>query len=339
MYKDLFNTLAAEGVYYDTATEAVDGNKRNFFQKICDAVLWFLRKVKEIVLKIIAAIKRFFTGKGTSSRTEIAAAIRQYRTEMSNIEKANSEVVAVSQIPGLDGFNGKPENPTTPPTEGQVQQGEKVLEASLNNALKIYEPQLKSVIDLMGKILHLDDTIMQSQTQFVLSVKDMTPQLISTEVIPDNSIKHIDNLKEDIEKISNDSNTMIEKFLSTTKEDKKQIAATITTPISELHPTCAMHVRDIFSRTIASLISSLKKEAPNFQQYLQKIESHAETYKKSAEQLTTIITDIKNHVKIGHELNTKTDTVLQCVQSVSKANMMLNNAFIKVMNIAKIQTL
>lgn len=339
MYKDLFTILAAEGAYYDTATEAVNGNKRNFFQKICDAVLWFLNKVKELVLKIVVAIKRFFTGKGTSSRAEITAAVRRYRTAMSNVEKMSSEVISVSQIPGLDGFNGNIEKPVTLPTESQVQQGEKVLEAALNNALKIYEPQLKNVIDLMGKVLHLDDSIMQSQTQFILSVKDMTQHLVSTEPIPENSIKHIADLKENIEKASNDSNSLIQKFIDTTGDDKKQIATTITTPINELHPTCAKHVRDIFSQTIAVLISSLKKEAPNFQQYLQKIESHAESYKKSADQLTTIVTDIKNSVKAGYTLNAKADTVLQCVQSVSKANMMLNNAFIKVMNIAKITTL
>lgn len=335
---DLLSTLAGE-YEMEPATEGV----KEFFSKICDGILWVLRKIKEIVLKIIRSIKHFFLTKSNPhSNSEINAAIREYRTATQNMAKEsdNSEYLKINTIPGLTTYNGEKRN--DPITDNDVNNGEKVLTSALESVIDTFKAHVEDITKLMGEIINNDNNILKDQSNIITKMKNMSSSLRSTQPINEATIKEIKSSTDKIVNATNACKTTIENYVKVNEggESKvEKLKSEIKKKVEELPDAIAEVINRIFSTKAPTLITTVKTETANFTAYLEKIEAHAEYYKKSADVISDFITDIKNSAKSGSKLNDATEGILNNVNNIVKANMNINNIFGKLIVIAKVNNI
>lgn len=335
---EFLSTIAGE-YEMEPATEGV----KEFFTKICDGILWLLRKLKEIILKIITSIKSFFTRSASSHPNSIInSAIREYRTVTQNITtKDNDDIISIDGIPGLNGDDGsKPQSESV--TDRDVKDGETTLTNALESVIDTFKPHIEEITKLMGKVIGMDEDNLKDQINIINKLKDMSSSLRSTQPIADAVVKGLNESSVNITQKTSKCRDEVENFIKANdgSESKvEQLKAKIKKNVEALPKLVAEKINRIFSENAAKLITSIKTDTPNFTTYLSKIESHAEHYKKSADTLSNFVTDIKNSTKSGSKLNDATEKILNNVQNIVKVNMAVNTIFGKLIALAKANTI
>lgn len=327
---------------YVVASESAGSAIKKTIMKLFDGILWLINKVKELIHKIISAIKNhFYKNKAVSASSIVNSAVREYRTSISKfVEKDNDhkETLNISTIPGLSTYDPSTNNQSETITEADANDGEKVLINVLENISSILSDTFNGVTTTMEDMLHHDRLILTQEVQFINDIKSLTGQLLSSKKIDASVIGNIENCSEGIVDGSDICKGIIDGYQQNKKTYDKEKEALIK-PIKCLHNTVSKIVSNILNSYASEMITSIKNAAPNFQQLLQKVESHAETYKKSADQLNVIITNMKNYVKTGRPLNNDANKIFAYIEKVVKSNLTLNNAYGKILNIARVSSI
>lgn len=322
----------------EVATEGVGESIGNFFKKIGSGIMWLLRKIKELVLKIINWIRNLFSKRSTGVRSVINDIVREFKTKVEKIIKDRHKPENGYDATNLQGMFDPETGQTSQGNqlinirEEDVEQGAKALEAALTCIADDFEENMSDIMKLMQETLDKDEDILSSQIKFTQDFENMRPSLMSTEKITGQTLPDFYKLKDDIVKRTNACKETVVKGLydigkKSTNADKNgtKFAATY----KNLNPA----IIDIIQKTIEAnskkLIDAVKADTPNFQQYFQKFEGHEKMYHSNADKLEKIISSMQNEAKTSGKINESIGYVFKAVDNVVKANLEINNIYMK----------
>lgn len=329
-------------MYYDfectIASEGIGTSIKNGIMKIFNGILWLIDKVRDLIQRLISSIKSILhRSKAVSTSSTINSAVREYRTIISK-HIQTEENLDISTIPGLSTYDPANKKQSESVSEDEANAGERVLVHILENIENIITDIFKGVTSTMENVLRRDSIILPYEIQFVNKIKSLSADLLTLKKLNSADVDIVRDLCEDISDESESCHAVIENYQQTKKSyDKEKYE--LMNPMKELPQTVTRVISAIIKARTMDMISTIKTETPNFQNLVQKIEAHAESYKKSADCLKTVVTDIKNYVKTGKTLNSETPKIFGYIEKVVKANLILNNAYGKILNTARLTSL
>lgn len=322
----------------EVATEGVGESVGNFFKKIGSGIMWLLRKIKELALKIINWIRNLFSKRSTGVRSVINDIVREFKTKVDKIIKDRHKPENGYNATNLQGMFDPETGQTSQGNqlininEKDVEQGAKALEAVLGCIADDFEENMSDIVKLMQETLDKDEDILSSQIRFTQDFENMRPSLMSTEKITGQTLPEFYKLKDSIVKRTNTCKEIVAKGLfdigkKSTSADKTM--DNLEKTYKNLNPAIADIIQKTIDANRKKLVDAVKSDTPNFQQCFQKFEGHEKTYHANADKLEKIISSMQNEAKTTGKINESIGYVFKAVDNVVKANLDINKIYMK----------